>query len=86
MPQEKIEDVSTEKLLKRKKFFQFISRVHLGVLIVFTTLIVADLIKSEGTERSTLLGGFVTLSTVWIHFFIINRINTELKRRKDTAG
>ena len=83
MAQEKIEDVSTEKLIKRRKFFFIIAGIFVGVLLAFIGLMIYDYIKEGEIEKSTLFSGLTTLACFWIPLFIINRINIELKRRKD---
>ena len=82
MAKEKLEDVSTESLLKRKKFFTWILGVYIGLILVFIALVIYGKTQDK-FESPTLIFGAVTASMVWLPIFIINSINKELKRRED---
>ena len=83
MATEKIEDVSTEILQKRKKFATFLLGLFIGIIIVWLGLIIYDFIKNGETSNSTIFGGLGSLACSWIPLYILNKINTELKRRRD---
>ena len=81
MAKEKVEDLSTEKLLKRKKFFTLIGGIYLGIVLVFIGLIIYDLIDNGSVERTTLTSAIPIFATIWIPVIFLREINTELKRR-----
>jgi hypothetical protein len=81
MATERIEDVSTEKLLKRKKFIVFLIGLFIGIIIVWLGLIAWDLIKKGSVELRTLSGMVAPLAIIWLPFFMLSRVNAELKRR-----
>ena len=82
MAKEKIEDLSMEVLLKRKKFFTFIAGIFIGVMLVWIALIIYGLIE-EGAIESINYGGIATLACIWIPLYMLNKINAELRRRAD---
>ena len=82
MAQENIEDVSTEILLKRKKFITFLVGIFIGVLLTWIGLIIYDFIKNGETSKSTILGGLGTLAFFWLPLYMLKKVNDELKRRK----
>ena len=51
MAKENIEDVSTDKLLRRKKFFVWILRIYLIVILVFTVAIILAKLKMSLIAR-----------------------------------
>ncbi len=81
MAKEKIEDVSTEKLLKRKKLFIICFGVYIGIFLVISALILYDLIKDGQIEKSTLSGAIPIFATMWIPILFLRETNKELKRR-----
>ena len=85
MGTEKIEDVSTEKLLRRKKFFGWILRIYLIVILLFLVAIMLDITQNEFDSTIVIIGG-VTTSQIWLPLLMVHRINMELERRGDTTG
>ena len=83
MAQEKIEDVSNEILLKRKKFITFLVGIYIGVLVVWIGLIIYDIIKNGEISKSAILGGTGALATFWIPLLMFKKVNDEFKRRAD---
>ena len=81
MAKEKIEDVSTGVLLKRKKFFFVLAGIFIGLLLVYIVFSIYDLSRGEGLKKTTLYSAIIPFAGAWIPFFAIIRINTELKRR-----
>ena len=84
MAKENIEDVSTDKLLRRKKFFAWILRVYLIVILVFTVAIILAITQNEFDSTIVIIGG-VTTSQIWLPLLMIHKINKELERRGDTT-
>ena len=82
MAKEKIEDVSTEKLLRRKKFFTWILRIYLVVILVFVVAIIFEITQNEFDSTILIIGG-VTTSQIWLPLLMISMINKELERRGD---
>lgn len=82
MAKEKIEDVSTEKLLKRKKFFTWILGVYLGVILVFIVLII-HAITQDKFDSTVLVSVIVIAAMIWLPLFVLNSIKKELERRGD---
>jgi len=80
MATEKIEDVSTEKLLKRKKFFTWILRIYLIVILVFIVAIILEIIQNEFDSTILIIGG-VCISQIWLPPLMISKIKKELERR-----
>jgi tellurite resistance protein TehA-like permease len=83
MAKEKIEDVSTEKLLKRKKFFFITTGICIGIILVFIALIVYDLINDGKVEKTSFYGLIPIVGIIWLPVFAIRAINAELERRED---
>jgi hypothetical protein len=81
MAKEKIEDISTEKLIKRRKFFDFLFRVYLGIAVVVVFLIFFDLIKGREMDNTTLIAGLVILLNFWYPLLMVRKIKAELTRR-----
>mgnify|MGYP001292084674 CR=1 FL=1 len=86
MATEKIKDVSTEKLKKRKKFVLVLLGLFIGVAIVWIGLILWDLIAGNKIETSTYSGLVAPLAMIWLPIFMLNKVNKELDRRKDIEG
>ena len=80
MATEKIEDVSTDKLLKRKKFFAWILRIYLIVILVFLVAIILEIIQDE-FESTTLIIAGVCTSQIWLPILMLGKIKKELERR-----
>lgn len=83
MAKEKIEDVSTEKLLRRRKVFSFLQGLYLGIAVVVVTLTFFDLIKGREFDTNLAVLGVIILSSIWLPWMILRRIRVELKRRAD---
>ena len=81
MAKAKIEDVSTDKLVKRRNFFDFLFRLYLGIAVVVVGLIFFDFIKGREFDNSTLIAGIVILTNFWVPLLINRRIKAELIRR-----
>lgn len=80
MAKERIEDVSTEKLLKRKKFFSWILRIYLVVILVFLAAILLEISQNE-FESSTFIIAAVCTSQIWLPVMMISKIKKELESR-----
>ena len=83
MAKEKIENVSRQILLKRKRFFIVIRGIYIGIFIFFIALFVYELIKDGRIEKSSLTGLVPVFGTFWIPFLFIGEINKELRRRDE---
>ena len=83
MAKEKIEDVSTEVLIKRKRFIRFLLGIFIGVTAVWIVLITYDLITDGQIKQTTIYGLLPTLCCIWIPFMMLSKVNAELKRRED---
>ena len=83
MAKERIEDVSTVVLLKRKKFFIFIAGIFVGVMLVWIALIIYGFIKEGASMKSINYGGLASLAGIWLPLIMIKRINTELQQREE---
>ena len=83
MAKEKIEDVSTDKLLlRRKKFFAWILSIYLIVILVFIVAILFDITQNEFDSTIVSIGG-ATTSQIWLPLLMIIKIKKELERRGD---
>ena len=82
MVKEKIEDISTKKLLRRKKFFNWILRIYLIVILVFIVAIMLDITQNEFDSTILIIGGVCT-SQIWLPLLMISKINKELESRGD---
>lgn len=82
MVKEKIEDVSTELLLRRKKFFTWFLRIYVIVILVFIVAIILDLAQDEFDSSIVIIGGVCT-SQIWLPVMMITKIKKELERRGD---
>ena len=80
MAKERIEDVSTEKLLKRKKFFAWILRIYLLVILIFLVAIVLEITQNE-FESTTLIIAAVCTSQIWLPVMMVSKIKKELESR-----
>lgn len=83
MSAEKIEDLSIEQLLKRKRFLTFLAGIFIGILLVWIALIVYNFIKEDSGLKSINYGGLATIAGIWLPFYMLGKVNAELKRRKD---
>jgi hypothetical protein len=82
MEKEKIEDVSTAKLVKRKKFFTWILRVYLIVILVFLLAIILEITQDEFDSTTLIIAGVCT-SQIWLPLMMLGKIKKELERRGD---
>jgi len=82
MAREKIEDLSTEKLLKRKSLFTFVQGIYIGIFIVFLGFIIYSSIKNGNLDTSDIFSGIPIIGTIWIPIIFLREINVELKRRE----
>ena len=82
MATEKIEDVSTEVLLKRKKFIIFLAGIFIGIGLIMIVFIIYDLFQDKEMSRSTISGAIVSLTGFWLPLFMLGKVNRELKRRR----
>ena len=82
MTKEKIEDVATDILLKRKKSLSLILGIALGLFLVFIALIIYDLTQDE-FGSSALFGAIATSSMSLSFWLLLKKIDKELKRRED---
>lgn len=80
MRQENIEEISTEKLLKRKKFFAWIMRVYLIVILVFLVAIILEVTQDDFDSTTLIIAGVCT-SQIWLPVMMLSKINKELERR-----
>ena len=83
MAKEKIEDVSKEKLMKRKKFFNVIKGIYLGLILFYIAFFIYDIIDGGQFDKSLYYGLVAIIGTIWIPLYALKGINTELKRRAD---
>ena len=83
MARRKIEDVSTDKPLKQKKFFNIIKGIYIGIFIVYLGIVIYGFVKDGNLERSDLTSGILILSTSWIPIWALKEIKVELERRED---
>lgn len=83
MAKKKIEDVSTEKLLKRKKFFFVIRGIYIGLILVYIAFFIYDLIDGGQFDKSLYYGLVAIIGTIWIPLLALKEINAEQKRRND---
>jgi len=82
MAKENSKNVSTEILLKRKKFFTFIFGVYLGLISVFVALIIYSIIQDK-LDTTLILSGAAISSMVWLPLYILSKINKELATRNN---
>lgn len=80
MAPERIEDVSTEKPVRKKKFFTRISGIYLTVILVFVVAIMLDITQIEFDSTILIIGG-VCISLIWLPLLMISKIRKELERR-----
>ncbi|MFC2090841.1 hypothetical protein ACFLT1_08695 [Bacteroidota bacterium] len=83
MATERIDDISTEKLKKRKKFILVLVGIFIGVAIVWIGLICWDLIADKKIEAATITGLVAPLAMIWLPIFMLIKVNKELERRRD---
>ena len=84
MAEENIEVVSTKVLLKRKKFITFLGGVFIGVGLFLVGVIIYDFSQDKEMSQSTISGAVVSLVGFCLPFFMLGRVNSELKRRRQT--
>ena len=80
---EKIEDVSTEVLLKRRRFIKFLVGIFVAVTVIWIGLIIYDLVVEGEIKSSSLTGLVPSLACIWIPLFMLSRVNSEINRRKE---
>jgi len=83
MTREKIEDVSTEKLLKRKKFWFVILAIYLGLILAYIAFFIYDLADGGQLDKSLYSGLIAIVGTIWLPIVGLKAIKDELKRRDD---
>ena len=81
MSTEKIEEVPTGILLRRKKFILVLAGIFTGVSILMLALIIYDLLNGRDIKAS--LSGLVpALAGFWIPLMMLSKVNKELNKRK----
>ena len=83
MARKKIEDVSTEKLLKRKKFWFVIIGIYIGLILVYLAFFIYDLADGGQLDKSLYSGFIAIVGTIWLPYVGLKAIKAELKRRND---
>jgi hypothetical protein len=82
MAKEKLEDLSLDKLRKRKKISVVLLWVLIGVSILSIIILLRDFIGGEQLNYS-LLGGASPCLFFAVYFYLgIKKINAEISRRK----
>jgi hypothetical protein len=82
MEKEKLEDLSLDKLRKRKKISVVLLWVLIGVSILSIIILLRDFIGGEQLNYS-LLGGASPCLFFAVYFYLgIKKINAEISRRK----
>ena len=82
MATEKLEDVSTDKLERRKRLMGGLIGVFIGVILIWITLIVIDLVQGRGIQIQNISGLLAPVGMIWIPVFMLKKLNAELDRRK----
>ena len=82
MATEKLEDFSTEKLERRKRLMVGLIGVFIGVILIWITLIVIDLVQGRGLLLQNISGLLAPVGMIWIPVFMLKKVNAELDRRK----
>ena len=84
MAKEKLEGLSTEKLIKRKKFLLFLTGVLIGVAAVSIALIVIFITRGQGNKIYSLGPGAITCFFFAIFFYTgIKKIDKEFAKREN---
>ena len=83
MAKEKIEDVSTEVLIRRKRFIRVLLGIFIGVTAVWVGLIIYDLITDGQIQQTTIYGVLPSLCCIWIPIMMLGKVNAELRKRDD---
>jgi hypothetical protein len=83
MAKEKIEDVSTPELIKRKRFIKFLVGIFIGVTIVWIGLIIYDYFADGQIRETSIYGLLPTLCCIWIPLMMLGKVKSELGRRDD---
>ena len=84
MAKKRIEDVSSEKLMKHKKFFLVIQGIYIGLILVYIAFFIYDIIDSGQFDKSLLYGLVAIIGTIWIPMVALKAIKNELSRRGDS--
>ena len=83
----KIEDISTEKLLKRKKLAIWLLWVMLIAILITVAASVYDYFTEEEFSITPFLGSISGCAAASIALFAgLRKTREELERRKDTQG
>jgi len=83
MAKEKVEDVSTNVLIKRKRFIKFLVGIFIGVTIVWIGLIIYDYFTDGQIKETNIYGLLPTLCCIWIPLMMLGKVKSELRRRED---
>ncbi len=83
MAKENIENLSSEKLKKRRLFASILAGICFGVFIVEIVVMIILLVKGKQENILTLLPGFVLLFFAIYMYIGVKKINKELKGRED---
>jgi hypothetical protein len=83
MAKEKVEDVSTNVLIKRKRFIKFLVGIFIGVTIVWIGLIIYDYFTDGQIKETNIYGLLPTLCCIWILLMMLGKVKSELRRRED---
>jgi formate/nitrite transporter FocA (FNT family) len=83
MAKEKLEDLSSEQLKKRKKFAYFIMGICAGVSIFSIVMMLVQIVKGKFESISSFIPGIVLIMFVGIMFMGAKKIDEELARRND---
>jgi hypothetical protein len=77
----KIEDISTVKLLKQRKFFILIKGIYIGIFLAYLAIMIYGFVRNGKLDRSSLTSGILILATFWIPIWALKEIKAELERR-----
>jgi hypothetical protein len=83
MAKEKIEDISTEKLIKRKKFASILIVILIAVAVLDGAAVIYDLIVGDGFEIYLFVPAIACFVIAIPMYMGLKKINEELARRKD---
>lgn len=81
MAKDNIEDFSTEKLIKRKRFVSVLLGSFIGIILVWIGLILWELIGEGKVELRTFYGIVPPLAFIWFPILMLKNVNKELERR-----
>jgi len=84
MAKEKLEELSTQVLMKRKKFMSFIIGVIMGLILVTLFLLVKKIINDEIINFSFYGTSFGLFFFILFFYSGIKKINLELIKRETT--